>query len=266
MSSPGGTACQRQLRIRGQVSHLSVLFFHPQQGPTTCPPRLKGELSLALSYPKWKQRRRDTDRTSTVPLFVLKSTSALRLSVESWPSDDEGCSLWPLSLRQGTTSTLPIRSLPPGTVQGQTQPGLELNGLENTGICLSLSCSWLAISSCILPDSRSCPGGGGGRSAFASPFRASAVVRGCLQPGFQSDSHPGKRHPTTPVGSDTDLQELTRSQCWLISEDSHGLTTISLPLSVPSPSMSVSRQRWDATCSMREPVLLHCWEDGEGRG
>lgn len=162
MSSPGGTACQRQLRIRGQVSHLSVLFFHPQQGPTTCPPRLKGELSLALSYPKWKQRRRDTDRTSTVPLFVLKSTSALRLSVESWPSDDEGCSLWPLSLRQGTTSTLPIRSLPPGTVQGQTQPGLELNGLENTGICLSLSCSWLAISSCILPDSRSCPGGGGG--------------------------------------------------------------------------------------------------------
>lgn len=82
---------------------------------------------------------------------------------------------------------------------------------------------------------------------------------GLLAAQFPVCSGPGKHHPVALAASGRGPQELTMSQCWLMSEDSHGLTTISLPFSVPSPNISVSRQRWDAMCSMWEPVLVHRW-------
>lgn len=148
--------------------------------------------------------------------------------------------------------TLPIGSPSPGPKQ-KTWSGLGLHNITHMWVSLTEPC-WFVTFSSIFPETVAPVLG-----AFAlPPVEGIWYSHGLFTAWVPVRFGPGKKHSWSTAGCTQGPHELTMSQCWLMSDDSQGLTTTSLPSSVLSSNMSVSRQRWDAMCSMRAPVLVHC--------
>ena len=137
--------------MRAQVSHFPVLFVYSAKRPNLPASPLNGEPRSALSQHQSKQSKRCTEKTSKVPLFVLKTTSILYFSIQSWLSDKKGFSLWPLLKEREQHKHSPRDLSPQIPVKGRWGQDWNWNSTENMQD-LSLIPTWLTIPSSILPE------------------------------------------------------------------------------------------------------------------